>query len=65
LNLYEPFASATVLYIQKPVFFFKLELLLLNRAFIDEPFGENCPNCRKERGGGGNVSRFLKSGKKY
>jgi hypothetical protein len=42
LKLYEAFA--------KPVFFLKLALLLLNRAFIDQSFGENCPNCRKAGG---------------
>lgn len=61
LKLYEAFChSNSVIYIyinQFLNFYLELLLLLLNRAFIDQSFGENCPNCRKE---GGKMSQDFK-----
>jgi hypothetical protein len=56
------------IYINQFLNFYLVFLLLLNRAFIDQSFGENCPNCRKEGGKMSqdfkNLSKLKKSGEK-
>jgi hypothetical protein len=50
--------SVIYIYIYQFLNFYLEFLLLLNRAFIDQSFGENCPKCRKE---GGEMSQDFKN----